>query len=161
MADGLIPRPSARVLMIDDADRLLLFSVGDRAEGSLRWFPPGGGVEPGESHEQAAVREVREETGLADVALSREVWRGRPWVSVREGVEYEFHQRYFMARVPVFDVDTSGFEDVEKASITGFRWWTMAELAATDEDLRPAELAGLVARLLVDGLPDEPITVAG
>lgn len=34
---------------------------------------PGGAIEQGESHQQAGVREIREETGL-DVTLIKEVW---------------------------------------------------------------------------------------
>lgn len=31
---GLVPRPSARVVLVDDADRLLLFSARDKVRGS-------------------------------------------------------------------------------------------------------------------------------
>ncbi len=55
---------SARVLLLDEADRLLLFSCRDESAGITRWYAVGGGVRPGESHEQAALRELREETGL-------------------------------------------------------------------------------------------------
>ena len=44
---------------MDDADRVLLTHRAD--DGT--WGLPGGGVEPGESWSQAAVRECREETG--------------------------------------------------------------------------------------------------
>lgn len=155
-----IARPTARVVLLDDADRLLLFSLRND-DGSSRWFQPGGGVQPGETHEQAALRELREETGLAGVTLGPEIWRGRPWTAVRDGVRYEVRQRYFLARVPAFDVDTSGFEELEGSTITGHRWWTLAELAATTDLLRPAGLAELIARLLTDGPPAQPITVAG
>jgi hypothetical protein len=37
----------------------------------------------------------------------------------------------------------------------------VAEPAKTEDALRPAGLAELARQLLVDGLPDEPITVAG
>ncbi len=49
-------------LVADDDDRLLLVREGDT------WLLPGGRLEPGESPEAGAVREVREETGV-DVEL--------------------------------------------------------------------------------------------
>jgi 8-oxo-dGTP pyrophosphatase MutT (NUDIX family) len=148
------------VLLVDDAGRVLLFSVGG-ADEPTRWFAVGGGVEPGETYEQAALREVWEETGLTGFALGPEVWRGLPWIAVWGGVAYEVQQRYFLARVPAFEIDTSGFEEFERASVTGHRWWTADELATTTDVLRPAGLPHLLAQLLADGPPDQPITVDG
>ena len=54
-------RPTARLLVLDPADRVLLFSATD-PRGQV-WFTPGGGVHRGESLEAAAVRELAEETG--------------------------------------------------------------------------------------------------
>lgn len=53
------PRPSAGVVVMDDEGRILLIHRAD----DQTWGLPGGGVEPGESWSQAAVRECREETG--------------------------------------------------------------------------------------------------
>src|SRR5690606_6461149 len=70
MDDEPVTRPSARLLVIDEAEgRLLLLHAlapPDRAGGDRVpiWFTPGGGVDPGESFEEAACRELWEETGL-------------------------------------------------------------------------------------------------
>ena len=60
-----VERPTARVLLIDGRDRVLLFEM-HTADGRVFWCPPGGGLEAGESHEQAALRELTEETGWRD-----------------------------------------------------------------------------------------------
>jgi ADP-ribose pyrophosphatase YjhB (NUDIX family) len=49
--------------VITDAGRILLIRRGHEPEAG-RWSLPGGRIEPGESDQQALVREVREETGL-------------------------------------------------------------------------------------------------
>lgn len=55
----------------DERGRVLLVRRARDPEAG-RWTVPGGHVEPGETFEQAARREVREETGL-DVAIGREL----------------------------------------------------------------------------------------
>ena len=52
--------PSTTSVVIDDEGRIALVL---RRDNGL-WALPGGGMEPGESIEDAAVREVKEETGL-------------------------------------------------------------------------------------------------
>lgn len=56
----LLLLPGASSLVFDDEDRVLLQRRGDM-DG---WFVLGGGIDPGETAADAAVREVLEETGL-------------------------------------------------------------------------------------------------
>lgn len=142
-------RRTARVLLIDDdADRLLLFADTDPGiPGARWWITPGGGVEPGESDPQAAVRELAEETGLVvDVrALSMPLAVRR----VRHGytdVIVEQDEVFFGVRVPAFTVDTAGHTEEERLTMTRHRWWTRAELASTAETISPAAVLDLWQR---------------
>ncbi|NUT34440.1 MAG: NUDIX domain-containing protein [Hamadaea sp.] len=62
--EDIVVRPAAGVVVQDEQDRVLLLC----RNGEGTWGLPGGGVEPGETWEQAAIRECREETGW-EVAL--------------------------------------------------------------------------------------------
>ncbi len=62
-------RPAIAAAIIVDQGRVLLVRRRQK-EGSLLWAFPSGGVEPGETAQEAAAREVKEEVGL-DVTAGR------------------------------------------------------------------------------------------
>lgn len=152
-----IIRPCARVVVIDDADRVLLFA-GTNDEDHRFWYPPGGAIEPGESPEETARRELREETGLAGVDLQGELGRRDVLVSWG-GVRYDCRERWFFARVPVSEIDMSGMADNEQLMISDCRWWSVDDLAQTSDRLVPGNLPTLVRDLLEHGLPKQPIAL--
>lgn len=148
-----LERTAARVLLLDDDDRALL--VGHvPADNRVVWTAPGGGLEPDESHEQAATREVREELGVI-AELGPWIWRRRVTFSFR-GLWIDQDERWFLARTPGFDPAAAPLDDHGAAAA---RWWGVADLQRTDVEVAPARLAQHLDTLLREGPPPEPIDV--
>jgi 8-oxo-dGTP pyrophosphatase MutT (NUDIX family) len=142
-------RRAARILLIDSADRVLLLRGHDPARpGHRYWFTPGGGLLPEEEPAAGAARELAEETGLRVSAadLGPSVWQ--------EVVEFPFdghwyrqEQQFFVLRVAAWQVDTSGFDEIERQTIDAHRWWGVQELADTSQRIYPPDLSALLARV--------------
>ena len=49
--------------------------------------------------------------------------------------------------------------ETERVDLTGWRWWTLDELATTADELVPRDLAAQLRALLVDGPPASPVEV--
>lgn len=64
-----------------------------------------------------------------------------------------FRDDFFQYRVVAHEVDTSRMERLERESFGGHRWWTVDELAATDEEVYPLGLYPLIAELLAGRIP--------
>jgi 8-oxo-dGTP pyrophosphatase MutT (NUDIX family) len=146
----LLPRRAARVLLVDDEERVLMFHGYDPARPDhAYWFTPGGGLDQGESSVDGAARELAEETGLRRTpdSLGEPVWRETTEFPF-DGAWYRQEQDFYLVRVPSWEVDTAGFDDVERGSIDGFRWWGVGELEATPERFYPATLPDLLRSVL-------------
>jgi 8-oxo-dGTP pyrophosphatase MutT (NUDIX family) len=144
--------------LLDTQGRLLLF----RAPGTdapFIWFTVGGGLEPGESYEQAARRELSEETGLTDIPLGPWVWRRRH-VWRQDDRWYDSVERFFLVRTPSLNVNTEGFTALERLVIKEHRWWSVEEIAAArTETFAPRRLAELLPPLVAGRIPSEPVDI--
>ncbi|MCK6459325.1 MAG: NUDIX domain-containing protein [Planctomycetes bacterium] len=153
------PRPASRVLVVDRHDRLLLLDgIVPNRERTRLWCLPGGAVKADETFEEAALRELAEETGITGVALGPCV-RRREHVMEMFGRWYAADERYFLARVAAAEIDGSGRDSVEAGLILGHRWWTAAEIAASSETFVPRRLGELLPPLLFGEIPAAPVAV--
>jgi 8-oxo-dGTP pyrophosphatase MutT (NUDIX family) len=150
-----LQRPASRLILIDGHNRVLLLKWL-RPQGEDVWITPGGGVEPGETLEEAALRELWEETGLRDVALGPLIFRSHNFFS-NDSILYEQVNHFFLARVGVVAISNANMDEHERAVNGEHRWWTLAEMTRSGEAIRPPGLVAALAPILAGIYPDEPL----
>lgn len=149
--DGVRERSAARVLLMDDAGRVLVMRGHDVNQPERSWwFTVGGGIDAGETPEQAALRETREEVGID---LPAETLVGP--VLTRTGI-FDFYAEtcrqyevFYLARIPdAVEVTAEGWTDAERELLDEMAWLTAAELRAQPLEVFPPELPEVIDDLV-------------
>ena len=150
-------RQGVRAVVVDDASRVVL--VRFDFPGRTVWATPGGGVEDGESDEQALRRELREELGLELAEpLGAHVWE-RTHVFPMAGWDGQ-EERFYVVPAPAFEIRPElGEEALRLEGVGEIRWWALDEIEATCSTFAPRRLGALLRELLRDGPRAWPIQV--
>lgn len=147
-------RATSRVVLVSPQRRVLLFfTQAPDSSGFSRWITPGGGVDPGESHLEAAHRELFEETGQAISVHPEPVWTYSFEVSWDQADHTHGYAEYFLAHSEEFEPSSDHWTAEEHVDVTGWRWWSAEELEESGEPFEPDSLPGLI-RLFRDRQED-------
>jgi len=142
------PRRAVRGLLLTPDNKVLLIKIKSPLRNLVMWMTPGGGIEPGESKDEALTRELYEETGLTTFSAGPMVWTREftfPW-NHRLLHQYE---EYYLIRTPGFEptMDHNPAHG-EKQIFQRFRWWPLQELLDSQEKFAPWDLGRQLNDLL-------------
>jgi 8-oxo-dGTP pyrophosphatase MutT (NUDIX family) len=143
-------RETARILLTNSSGEFFLLLTHFDPEVGLppRWITPGGGIDAGETPIEAAVRELWEETGIAvsQEALGEKLGEIAGRWAWGDGLNHHTYvDHFYKLKVEDFDLDDSGWTDDERRDVLEFRWWSLADLKATGEQIGPHGLADLIS----------------
>jgi 8-oxo-dGTP pyrophosphatase MutT (NUDIX family) len=149
--DSLPSRNVVRLVVLDSRERVLLVQAQDRGNPAFGtcWELPGGGIEPGESLAEAAIRELREETGVVIASVPAPTWE-RDVIYTYRGVRRRHHERICVVRLETdpATIETSGRTGFEVEDLGEVRWWSVSEVRASTEQFYPRSLPGVLPSLL-------------
>jgi 8-oxo-dGTP pyrophosphatase MutT (NUDIX family) len=157
-------RRAARVVLLDSVGKVLLLQASDPAARSKPpwWEIPGGGMDPHESSEECAVRELYEEVGITDARVGPCVWVQDARFTFA-GLRFDQHERVHVAWLdrPGHDDDyrPAGLEALEAMAFVGHRWWGVDDLLAGTERVLPYRLREFLPHLVAGELPPEPLDI--
>jgi len=140
-------RKAARLLVISPSRDVLLFKFLHKdgvLAGRNYWATPGGGLEDGETFHAAAIRELREETGIQVNTVVGPVADRRFSMLLPSGETVFAVEQYFVVHAESQILSSSEWTLHETQVMADHHWWSAPELRSTGETVWPEALVEML-----------------
>jgi 8-oxo-dGTP pyrophosphatase MutT (NUDIX family) len=158
---------SVKVILLNEDDEMLLMSADDPLTTSIEgkshgrfWFPIGETIEKGETLEEAAIREIYEETGLAKekFELGPVVWFGE-FDYILKGVLTRQKEKYIVARTKQKNVSLTALDEWEQKVVQTIEWFSLEKINNSEEIIFPILLPKYLPEIISRKYPQKPIMI--
>lgn len=160
-------RTSVRIILLNHSNEILLLKADDPTTTTLSghyngpfWFCLGGKIEEGESAEQAALREIQEESGLERnaIKLGAIVWWGE-FDLILSGILTRQKQVFMLAHTNDCNVSLNNLTNEEKNVIVDIKWFSLNDVKNSKEIIYPLDLAQYLEPILRGKIPKQPLEI--
>jgi len=124
------------------------------------WCTIGGGIEPGETIEHAALREIFEETGITKdaIKLGPIVWYGDVTL-ILKGVVTTLAESFIVAKTTTHNVVLHNLTEDERDVVKGLIWFSLNDIKNSSEVIFPILLPQYLPDILAGNYPEQPIEI--
>ncbi len=161
----LITRNAVRILLLNDKNELLLMhvegfdiSITEGKRNKQFWCTIGGGIERRETMEQAALREILEETGIEEqnIKLGPVVWHSEVDLMLK-GTLTRLKENFVVARTTIQNIALHQPTEDEKQTVKELRWFSLDAIKNSHEVIFPILLSTYLPDILLEKYPQQPI----
>lgn len=162
MENKLKVRKSSRVIVLNKKNEIFLFQYmfDYLAESHTIWITPGGGLEEGESFEDALKRELFEELGVQVMEECPEVYYRNPLYTMNNGEVIKSVERFFLVSLEDEQFSYANWTESEKNRMLAGKWWSVEEIQQSKDEFFTTDIIQILMELSNNKIPDEPQEIA-
>ena len=155
-------RKSSRAIILNKKKQMFLFQYqfDYLTDDEAIWITPGGGLEVGESFDDALKRELYEELGIQLKQSYKQVYYRNPIYTLKNGNQVQSEERFYLIYLNEETFLYDSWTESEKKRMLKGKWWSVEEIRISSDKFFSKDILNIITNLSDGRIPQEPKEIA-